>query len=205
MSMPVDLSHIAKDLQGLAKATTTLKQDPHNARTHSERNIVATMKSLKEFGQQKPVVALKSGTVIAGNGTLTAAQRLAEDDSRWTRLAVSIFSSEADARAYAIADNRTAELAEWDFETLAETFRDLPQADWDKTGFLAYEVEPMLEADWTPPAKTDLPDRAKGHTVSLTEEEMNIFNQACAVIVKRQGAELTRGQALVSMCREVLK
>ena len=88
--------------------------DPANARKHGERNLAAIIDSLKAFGQQKPIVVDKRGIVVAGNGTLEAAKRLG-----WTEIA--IVRSELDptqATAFGIADNRTAELAEWDDEVL---------------------------------------------------------------------------------------
>jgi len=88
--------------------------DPANARQHGERNIKAIIDSLKAFGQQKPIVVDKRGIVVAGNGTLEAAKRLG-----WSE--ISIVRSELDptqATAFGIADNRTAELAEWDDEVL---------------------------------------------------------------------------------------
>lgn len=96
-------------LERLAKPLSWFAHDAKNARRHNDRNLLAIAESLRSFGQQKPVVALKSGVVIAGNGTLEAARRL-----EWTHLAVVVFDDEEKARAYAIADNRTAELAEWD-------------------------------------------------------------------------------------------
>ena len=57
--------------------------DPHelrfsetNARNHGERSVRAVMKSLQEFGQQKPIVVSPENEVIAGHGTLAAAMRL---------------------------------------------------------------------------------------------------------------------------------
>lgn len=102
-------------LQGLAIPISTLVPDPNNARKHSERNIQAISDSLMKFGQQKPVVA-RGNVVIAGNGTLEAAKRLG-----WTELAVIPFDIDKKlaASAYALADNRTAELAEWDFDVLS--------------------------------------------------------------------------------------
>jgi len=53
-----------------------LKFDEHNARTHNKKNIDATAASLEKFGQRKPIVVMPDMTVIAGNGTLTAALKL---------------------------------------------------------------------------------------------------------------------------------
>ena len=156
-----DLTHIAESLQPLAVPTAKLKRDPKNANTHSERSIRSIMGSLRRFGQQKPVVALRSGTVIAGNGTLEAAERLAEGskelglepDPRWESIAVSRFANRKDAIAYAIADNQTAALAEWDFEVLAGHLSTLDGALLDATGFDTNEAAAIIAA-WAPESST---------------------------------------------------
>ena len=52
----------------------SLSADPANVRTHDKRNIDAIKASLRRFGQQKPIVVDGDGVVVAGNGTLAAAQ-----------------------------------------------------------------------------------------------------------------------------------
>lgn len=74
---------ITPDLQPLARPISHFSPDPRNARVHPEKNLAATMDSLQLYGQRKPVVARRAAgaehlTVIAGNGTLEAARRLAE-------------------------------------------------------------------------------------------------------------------------------
>lgn len=97
-----------------------LKPDPANARFHPERNLSAIARSLDLFGQQKPVV-VRDGVVIAGNGTLRAATALG-----WSHLAAVTTDLDAKgARGFAVADNRSAELAQWDPEALTATLRDL--------------------------------------------------------------------------------
>ena len=50
--------------------------DPANVRKHDDRNLAAIKSSLSRFGQQKPIVIRPDGSVVAGNGTLAAAQSL---------------------------------------------------------------------------------------------------------------------------------
>ena len=109
--------HIAEGLRTLAVDITTLRQDPANARLHNEQNLEAIMSSLSKFGQRKPVVVNKrDGIVEAGNGTLQAAKSLG-----WSHVAaVFVDDDPATATGFAIADNRTAELATWDEETLGK-------------------------------------------------------------------------------------
>jgi DNA modification methylase len=123
---------------------STLTMDPSNVRKHSERNLDSIRASLNRFGQQKPIVVNADGVVIAGNGTLAAAKSLG-----WKE--VSVVRTDlngAEAIAYAIADNRTAELAEWDDAALAETLAALQNddsIDHLTTGFTDAEIAKIID------------------------------------------------------------
>ena len=88
----------------------SISPDPANTRKHSRRNLDAIKASLRRFGQQKPIVVDAKGVVLAGNGTLAAATELGWSEIQIVRTAL----AGVDATAFGIADNRTAELAEWD-------------------------------------------------------------------------------------------
>lgn len=129
-----------------------LSLDPKNARKHSQRNLDAIAASLLKFGQRKPLVVHR-GVVLAGNGTLEAARSLG-----WTEIEVAEVPDDWDndtAKAYALADNRTAELAEWDESELAKQLLELQDADWDITE-LGFEV-PAL-ADIEPVDENEIPE-----------------------------------------------
>lgn len=121
-------------LQVERRAIADLQPDPNNVRVHGETNLAAIRKSLERFGQQKPIVVDARGRVIAGNGTLAAARALG-----WDSVDVVVTGlSGADAVAFAIADNRTAELAEWDDAELGKALAALVTEDsalLDATGF----------------------------------------------------------------------
>jgi len=129
-----------------------LSLDPKNARKHSQRNLDAIAASLLKFGQRKPLVVHR-GVVLAGNGTLEAARSLG-----WTEIEVSEVPEDWDndtAKAYALADNRTAELAEWDESELAKQLLELDEKGWDieELGFKQQEVEKPEPVD-----QDDVPD-----------------------------------------------
>lgn len=132
---------IAPDLRSLARPIASLREDPQNARRHDRKNLAAITKSLDEFGQRKPIVALADGTVIAGNGTLAAAKALG-----WSELAVATFEDEAKARAYAIADNRAGELATWDDGLLAAALSGVDDSLRAACGFSTAELERLLRS-----------------------------------------------------------
>jgi len=135
-----------------------LKADPSNVRLHDSRNVEAVKASLQQFGQQKPIVIGKNGTVVAGNATLEAARQLG-----WSKIAVVRSELEGrNATAYAIADNRTAELAEWS-DDLSEVLASL-QADDSidhlTTGFTDAEIDELV-AEATEPVEVvedDVPE-----------------------------------------------
>ncbi len=120
-----------------------LSSDPANARKHGEQNIATIVASLKRFGQQKPIVIDSSNVVRAGNGTLEAARSLGWKEIDCVRTSL----KGSDAIAYAIADNRTAELAEWDDDVLAATLNGLLADDPDllnAAGFDEKELATLL-------------------------------------------------------------
>jgi ParB-like chromosome segregation protein Spo0J len=115
----------------------TLSPDPANARRHPDRNLEQIKASLRRFGQQKPIVVDSSNVVRAGNGTLAAAKALG-----WkTIAAVRSDLGRTELTAYAITDNRSAELAEWDTEVLAATLADSEIGD---VGFSSEEIDKLI-------------------------------------------------------------
>lgn len=122
-----------------------LELDPNNARRHSKKNLDAIAGSLEAFGQRKPIVVWRN-RVVAGNGTLVAARSLG-----WREIVVAKCPDgwdEVQVKAFALADNRSAELAEWDEQVLTQQLRELELAEFDveAIGFEAVvEPEPVVE------------------------------------------------------------
>ena len=121
----------------------SLSPDPANLRLHPARNLDAIKSSLKRFGQQKPIVVDQNGIVRAGNGTLAAAKSLG-----WKTIdVVRTELTGSDATAFAIADNRSAELANWDDDALARQLDSLRAEGFDltATGFDEKELTKLLD------------------------------------------------------------
>jgi len=143
--------YIAHQLRDLAVPLDTLNIDPDNARTHGPANIQAIRDSLNRFGQRSPVVVQKQGMVVrAGNGRVEAARELG-----WEHIAaVVVDESSVDATAFALADNRTAELAEWDDDVLRRTLAALEADDVDPIGWDDDQLAEIL-GGFDPPEITE--------------------------------------------------
>ena len=127
-------------MQTTTTAISDLSSDPANARSHSKANLDAIAGSLRRFGQQKPIVVDSSGVVRAGNGTLAAAKLLG-----WEEIEVVHTELEgSEATAFAIADNRTAELADWDDDVLAASLHGLDEELQEAAGFVGKELDEIL-------------------------------------------------------------
>lgn len=94
---------------------SSIAQDPNNVRRHPTKNLAAIKGSLAKFGQQKPIVIDDRGIILAGNGTYAAALELGWDT---IKVVVTDIKESFLKTAFALADNRTAELAEWDLDGL---------------------------------------------------------------------------------------
>jgi DNA modification methylase len=148
-------------MEVIQKATLGLKPDPNNARTHSKRNLEAIQASLSKFGQRKPIVVTQDGLILAGNGTFEAAVALG-----WHEIAVVVAPADWDestARAYALADNRSAELAEWDESVLAKSLLELMDEEWniEELGFDLPEPEIIQEDPDEVPIEEEVVNRTK--------------------------------------------
>lgn len=114
-------------------AVASLAFDPANARKHDEANLKAIAGSLNLFGQRKPIVVTKAGVVVAGNGTLEAAKSLGWTDIDVVRVPADWSADQV--KAFALADNRSAELASWDEQVMAAQLLELDAAGFDIAEF----------------------------------------------------------------------
>lgn len=116
-----------------------------NARTHSQKQIAQLAASIRQFGFTNPVLTDERGRIVAGHGRVEAAKSLGLALVPTLPLA---HLSEADARAYALADNRLAEKSGWDDDLLRIELSELEAIvdfDLDLTGFSTGEIDVLLE------------------------------------------------------------
>ena len=138
--------YIDPQLDDLVISVNEIKLDDQNARKHPDRNLKALKNSLRKFKQRKPIVVQRRGDELicrAGNGTLMATRAL----KREFIAAVVIEEDDTQAKAYAIADNRTNELSEWDDYQLADNINSLisNDVDLDSIGYTDKEFEKMMK------------------------------------------------------------
>jgi DNA modification methylase len=162
-----------KDLINLPEAVIrhvpvkSLTPYANNPRTHTKKQIRQIADSILEFGWTNPVLIDGEGGVIAGHGRIEAAKLLGISEVPVVELS---HLSEAQKRAYIIADNKLAENAGWDNELLKLELQGLLEIDFDVslTGFEMGEIDGLLigEAADGPDARDDLTETPEGPAVT---------------------------------------
>jgi DNA modification methylase len=122
----------AHNLEVQYRPIAGLRPYPRNARRHSPKQIQQIAASITTFGFTNPILIDDAGMILAGHGRVEAAKLLGHATVPTIRLAE---MTEAQKRAYILADNRLAELAKWDPEILATELEFLTSTD------LGFEVE----------------------------------------------------------------
>lgn len=128
-----------------------------NSRTHSDAQVAKIAASIREFGFLNPIIVDGDSGIIAGHGRLMAAHKLGLDEVPTVQAA---HLTEAQKRAYVIADNRLALDAGWDIDMLKVELADLDGMDFDLSltgfdtdelaNFLAEPTEGLTDADAVP-------------------------------------------------------
>ena len=153
------------DLAIVDRPVSALKPLSHNARTHSKRQIHQIAASIQEFGFNNPVLVDEANTIIAGHGRVEAAKVLGLSVVPTIRIE---HLTDAQKRAYILADNRLALNAGWDPEILAIEFQHLADLnltfDLEITGFETAEIDLILDGSGVTAA-----DRADDATPPLSE------------------------------------
>ena len=150
----------------------SLKPRPANPRTHSTKQIQQIAASLDRFGFTNPALVDEANGIVAGHGRVAAAKLIGLTALPTVRLAE---MSEAEIRAYVIADNRLAENAGWDRELLGIELQYLSELDVDFdvtiTGFELPEIDVLIaelspQEDDEPDPADAVPDVAEGPAVT---------------------------------------
>ena len=146
----------------MAKTTTEMQLVPlsklvpyiNNARTHSPEQVTKLRSSLREFGFVNPVIIDRDYGIIAGHGRVMAAK---EEGIEEVPCVFVDYLTEAQKKAYIIADNRFAQDAGWDEELLRIEIEALQGMDFDVglTGFNDDEIADLFDANGKSEAEDD--------------------------------------------------
>jgi ParB-like chromosome segregation protein Spo0J len=158
-------------VQVIYRPISELKLDPNNPRAHSPRQVRQIARSIESFGFNVPVLVDANGKVIAGHGRILACQLLGHAEVPTISLE---HLSEAQARAFTIADNRLTENSTWDDRLLAEQLKELSELELDftleVTGFDMGEIDLRIEGLAAEPEEDDpadaLPEPRSGSPVT---------------------------------------
>lgn len=157
-----------------------LTPDPQNARQHDDKNLKAIQGSLTQFGQRKPIVITEAGVIVAGNGTVEAAKLLGWETIQAVKVPEDW--TPAQIKAFAIADNRTAELATWRTEVLSAQLVELQNLDVEIEAF-GFEQEQSSMDDFAEALDGLL--KPKGDieqiTFTLHTDQAQLIKEALAV------------------------
>lgn len=134
----------------------------NNSRTHSEQQVQQVAASIKEFGFTNPILIDEDSGIIAGHGRLQAAQLLGQNEVPTIMLEG---LTEAQRKAYVIADNKLALNSGWDDELLKVELEILSDLDFD-LDILGWDVLPDFkgEIDYSILDDDDLDDELEGMT-----------------------------------------
>jgi len=118
----------------------------NNSRTHSEQQVQQVASSIKEFGFTNPILIDEGDGIIAGHGRLMAAQKLGLDEVPTITLKG---LTEAQRKAYVIADNQLAMNADWDLDALKVEVERLTELDFeiDLLGFYEDMLAGLMEEE----------------------------------------------------------
>ena len=191
---------------------TSLVPDPENANIHTDENLAAIGNSLNKFGFRKNPIAVQEGSriIYAGNGIV---QWCIENDVPVCPVVwIPASMTEADAKAFALVDNQSGKLAEWDVEQIEATLDaikdehspeelgfdpDALQEAFDEMANVDEAVGRMRNA----PVKKEKSEPSGGLVkILLLPNEIGTVEKAL-----RLAQQPSRGEALTLICKEFLE
>jgi len=182
-----------------------------NSRTHSDEQVSKIAASIKEFGFLSPVITDGNNGIVAGHGRVMAAQRIGMESVPTVEAS---HLTDAQKRAYILADNRLALDAGWDDEMLRVEFADLEADGFDLelTGFSLDEIEALGFEDDALDEMPSLPegDREPFQQITFTLHDEQVEQVKAAMeAAKALGPfdspnENSNGNAIARVCEAFL-
>ena len=157
------------------KRTADLIPYINNSRNHSDEQVLQVASSIKEFGFTNPVLIDEQSGIIAGHGRVMAAKKLGLDE---VPCIILDGLTEAQKKAYVIADNQIALNSNWDLDTLrleVETLQEL-NFDLDLLGFTADVLDKLLDIE------AELPDLPDGDRDPFQQKTFTLHDDQAAII-----------------------
>jgi len=149
-----------------------------NSRTHSEMQVAKIAASIKEFGFLNPIIVDGENGIIAGHGRVLAAQKLGLES---LPVIEASHLTDAQRRAYVIADNKLALDAGWDNEMLRVELKDLGESDFDLTltGFTLDEVDGL---QFDSESDAEMPDLKQGDNGPLQKMTFTLHDDQASEV-----------------------
>ena len=147
----------------------------NNSRTHSDEQVMQVASSIKEFGFTNPILIDGEGGIIAGHGRLMAAKKLGLGEVPCIRLG---HLTEAQRKAYVIADNQLALNSGWDLDSLRVEIERLNELDFDMSllGFEDDVISKLLDID------AELPELPDGDRDPFQQKTFTLHDEQAAII-----------------------
>lgn len=185
----------------------------NNSRLHSDEQVLQIASSIKEFGFLNPIIVDGDNGIIAGHGRVMAAKKLGIDELPCIDAS---HLTEAQKKAYVIADNKIALNSDWDVDALRIEFEALREMDFDieLTGFSLDEIS---ELDFDAGDEVEMPDLPDGEkepfqqkTFTLHDDQAAIVDDAVTLartnpLIDTGLNENSNGNALALICQQWLE
>lgn len=127
----------------IQKNIEELKPYKNNPR-HNDMAVDAVANSIKEFGFKVPIIIDKNDEIIAGHTRLKAAKQLGLKE---VPCIIADDLSDEQIKAFRLADNKVAELADWDLSLLESELKNIPNIDMMEFGFIDEAARELQEVD----------------------------------------------------------
>ena len=150
-----------------------LKPYEKNAKTHPQKQISILAKNIEKFGFTTPVLIDKDNNIIAGHGRLEALKKLKRTEAPCV---VMEDLTDEEVKALRLADNKIAEMGEWDMKLATEELKGLDDDLLDLTGF---DKDLIIEPDEKDDVVPELPEEPKSKLGDIYQLGRKVFCKNC--------------------------
>jgi len=150
----------------------------NNSRTHSDEQVQQIASSIKEFGFTNPVLIDEQGGIIAGHGRVMAAKKLGLAE---VPCIVLDGLSEAQKKAYIIADNKLALNSGWDEELLRVEVEHLKELDFDLT-LTGFNLDEIIGLDFDIGDNIEMPKLKDGDKEPFQQKTFTLHDEQAAIV-----------------------